>query len=137
MQLRRQKFSEMLGYEFPRKLSGTGSSREYSLLGIVLCLAGKSSGVTSIGISWIDGLQKRRRLSHDTGRTKTPARGKAAFLDHAGGLIVTVAAASTMVQAAAESSQPTAEEYLQEIGAENAQRAALADLYKEWEDGNN
>ena len=40
-------------------------------------------------------------------------------------LIVTVAAAST------------AEEYLQEIGAENAQRAALADLYKEWEDGNN
>ena len=52
-------------------------------------------------------------------------------------LIVTVAAASTMVQAAAESSQPTAEEYLQEIGAENAQRAALADLYKEWEDGNN
>jgi len=42
-----------------------------------------------------------------------------------------------MVQAAAESSQPTAEEYLQEIGAENAQRAALADLYKEWEDGNN
>ena len=52
-------------------------------------------------------------------------------------LIVTVAAASTMVQAAAESSQPTAEEYLQEIGAENAQRAALANLYKEWEDGNN
>ena len=52
-------------------------------------------------------------------------------------LIVTVAAASTMVQAAAEISQPTAEEYLQEIGAENAQRAALADLYKEWEDGNN
>ena len=48
-------------------------------------------------------------------------------------LIVTVAAASTMVQAAAEISQPTAEEYLQEIGAENAQRAALADLYKEWE----
>ena len=86
MQLRRQKFSEMLGYEFPRKLSGTGSSREYSLSGIVLCLAGKSSGVTSIGISWIDGLQKRRRLPHDTGRTKTPARGKATFLDHAGGL---------------------------------------------------
>lgn len=52
-------------------------------------------------------------------------------------LIVTVAAASTMVQAAAKSFQPTAEEYLQEIGAENAQRAALADLYKEWEDGNN
>ena len=52
-------------------------------------------------------------------------------------LIVTMAVVSTMVQAAAESSQPTAEEYLQEIGAENAQRAALADLYKEWEDGNN
>ena len=52
-------------------------------------------------------------------------------------LIVTVAAASTMVQAPAERSPPTAEEYLQEIGAENAQRAALADLYKEWEDGNN
>ena len=72
------------------------------------------------------------------GRTKTPAAREAAFLDHAAAcLIVTVAAASTMVQAAAESSQPTAEEYLQEIGAENAQRAALANLYKEWEDGNN
>lgn len=51
-------------------------------------------------------------------------------------LIVTVAAASTMVQAAAESPRPTAEEYLQEIGADNAQRAALMDLYKEWEHGN-
>lgn len=30
--------------------------------------------------------------------------------------------------------QPTAEEYLSEIGADNAQRAALMDLYGEWAD---
>lgn len=51
-------------------------------------------------------------------------------------LIVTVAAASAMVQAAAESPQPTAEEYLQQIGADNATQAQLMELYKEWEDGN-
>ena len=48
-------------------------------------------------------------------------------------LIVTVAAASTMVQAVAKSPQPTAEEYLREIGADNAQRAAMMELYNEWE----
>ena len=47
-------------------------------------------------------------------------------------LIVTVAAASTMVQAVAKSPQPTAEEYLREIGADNAQRAAMMELYNEW-----
>ena len=48
-------------------------------------------------------------------------------------LIVTVAAASTMVQAVAKSPQPTAEEYLREIGADNAQRAAMMELDNEWE----
>ena len=47
-------------------------------------------------------------------------------------LIVTVAAASTMVQAVAKSPQPTAEEYLREIGADNAQCAAMMELYNEW-----
>ena len=42
-------------------------------------------------------------------------------------------AASTMVQAVAKSPQPTAEEYLREIGADNAQRAAMMELYIEWE----
>lgn len=38
-----------------------------------------------------------------------------------------------MVQAVAKSPQPTAEEYLREIGADNAQRAAMMELYNEWE----
>ena len=72
------------------------------------------------------------------GRTKTPARGKAAFLDHAGGLPDCNSGGSLYDGSGCSGKLPaTAEEYLQEIGAENAQRAALANLYKEWEDGNN
>ena len=51
-------------------------------------------------------------------------------------LIVTVAAASTMVQAAA-GAPSLRQRNICRKSERNAQRAALADLYKEWEDGNN
>lgn len=70
-------------------------------------------------------------------KTREQCRRKQSVLAKLAICLIVAAAVAIIFAPRARSEEPlTAEAYLQSIGADNAQRAALMDLYKEWEDGN-